>query len=122
LLAARRYRATASGLKMARITNVHTTAPQTLLPAGAPSQRWRIASTTIVNGLTFANAFRGSGIELTGTNAEEMNVSGKTAMKATEFADSGVEVSRPTHAKNHENAKPKKATARRQRSHAVRSH
>ena len=104
MLAARRYRATASGLKTARITNVHTTAPQTLLPAGAPRHRWRIASTTIVNGLTFANACRTGGIVWTGTNADEMNVSGNTAMKPTEFAASAVDTSSPRNANTHENA------------------
>ena len=64
-------------------------------PAGAPSQRWRIASTMIVKGLTSANSRSPDGIELTGTKAEEMNVSGKTAMKPTELTDSGEFRSRP---------------------------
>jgi hypothetical protein len=38
--------------------------------------------------LTSANAFRTSGIELTGTSAEEMKVRGSVTMKATEFAAS----------------------------------
>ncbi len=75
-----------------------------MLPAGAPSHSWRIASTTIVNGLTSANWRSPSGIEATGTNAEEMNVSGKTAMKPTELAASGEETSSPRSAKTHENA------------------
>ncbi len=75
-----------------------------LLPAGAPSHRARIASTTIVNGLTSANHCSTSGIESTGTNAELMKVSGKTAMKPTEFADSGDDTISPSHAKTHENA------------------
>ena len=58
----------------------------------------------IVNGLTFANHCSGSGIDCTGTNAEEMNVSGKTAMKPTELAASGEETSSPTNANTHENA------------------
>jgi hypothetical protein len=43
-------------------------------------------------------------MESTGTNAEEMNVSGNTAMKPTEFADSGEDTSRPSSAKTHEKA------------------
>ena len=58
----------------------------------------------IVNGLTSANARSGSGIDCTGTNAEEMKVSGKTAMNPTEFAASGEETSIPTNANTHENA------------------
>ena len=72
-----------------------TIAPHTLLPAGAPSQSERIASTMIVKGFTSANPRSTSGMDCTGTNAEEMNVSGNTAMKATEFAASGVDVSIP---------------------------
>ena len=44
--AAFRYLATASGANTAMITSDHTTAPHTLLPAGAPSHSERIASTT----------------------------------------------------------------------------
>ena len=63
--------------------------------AGAPSQSERIASTMIVNGLTSANARRTAGIDWTGTKAEEMKVSGKTAMKPTEFAASGEDDEHP---------------------------
>jgi hypothetical protein len=86
------------------IASDQTTAPQTLLPAGAPSHSERIASTMIVNGLTSANARSAVGIDCTGTNAEEMNVSGKTAMKPTELAASGEETSMPRNANTHENA------------------
>ena len=79
-------------------------APQTLLPAGALSHSDRIASTMIVNGLTLANARSTEGIDCTGTNAEEMNVSGNTAMNPTELADSGEETSSPTSANTHEKA------------------
>src|ERR1700746_628050 len=89
LIVARRYRATASGAKIAMIAADHRNASQTSLWAGAPSHSERIASTVIVNGLTSANARRGSGMLLTGTNIEEMNVSGNTAMKPTELAASG---------------------------------
>ena len=39
-----------------------------------------------------------------GTNADEAKVSGKIAMNPNAFAASGVEASRPTQAKTHENA------------------
>ena len=69
-----------------------------------PSHSARIALTTIVNGLTSANASIQPGIDSVGTKAEEMKVSGKTAMKPTEFAASGEETSIPSSAKTHENA------------------
>jgi hypothetical protein len=72
--AGRLYRATASGLNIARITKVHQSAPDAVC-AAVPSHRWRVASTTNVNGLAFANALNTAGIELIGTNADEMNVS-----------------------------------------------
>ena len=75
-----------------------------MFPAGAPSHSERIASTVTVNGLTLANARSTDGIEATGTNAEEMNVSGKTAMKPTELAASGEETSSPRNANTHEKA------------------
>ena len=86
------------------ITKAHTTAPQTLFPAGAPSQSERIASTVMVKGLTSANARRTAGIDCTGTNAEEMNVRGNTAMNPTELAASGEDTSIPRNANTHENA------------------
>ncbi len=75
-----------------------------MLPAGAPTHSDRIASTTIVKGLTSANQRSAPGIDSVGTKAEEMNVSGNTAMKPIEFADSGEDTSIPSHAKTHENA------------------
>ena len=69
-----------------------------------PLHRNRIALTVIVNGLTLAKSRSTAGIERPGTNAEEMKVSGKTAMNPTELADSGVETSRPTNANTQENA------------------
>src|SRR3954452_20059764 len=88
-----------------------TTAPQTLLPAGAPIHSERIASTTIVNGLISANHCSADGIESTGTNADEMNVSGNTAMKPSELADSGDDTNRPSSAKTHENAYPNRISS-----------
>ena len=55
-------------------------------------------------GLTSANCFSPSGIESTGTNADEANVSGKIAVKPIEFAVSGDDEYSPTSAKIHENA------------------
>ncbi len=43
---------------------------------------------------------------LGGTNAEDRKVSGNTARKPTELADSGVVAIRPTSANTHENAYP----------------
>jgi hypothetical protein len=74
------------------------------LPAGAPRKRERIASTTIVNGLTSAKACRVAGIESTGTKAEETKVSGKIRMKPIACEDSGDEEVRPTKAKTQEKA------------------
>ena len=74
------------------------------LPPGAPSHSSRISSTTTVNGFTSANTFSASGIESTGTKADEMNVSGNTSMKPSEFAASGVDTSIPRNANTHENA------------------
>src|SRR3712207_7342054 len=42
-----------------------------------------------------SNASSHDGIDSTGTNADEANVSGNTAMKPTEFAASGEDTSRP---------------------------
>src|ERR1700722_16741582 len=103
--AIRRYRATASGANTIMIPTAQAIAPQTLFPAfSVPVHRNLIASTVIVNGLTCAKSRSAVGIEWTGTNADEMKVSGNTAMNPTELADSGVETSRPTHAKTHEKA------------------
>src|SRR3954451_7701656 len=65
-----------------------------------------MALTTIVNGLTAANHCSAAGIESVGTNADEMKVSGKTAMKPSELAASGEETSIPSSANTHENAYP----------------
>src|ERR1700758_1587578 len=75
--AIRRYRATASGANTIMIPTAQAIAPQTLFPAfSVPLHRYLIASTVIVNGLTCAKSRSAVGIEWTGTNAEEMNVSG----------------------------------------------
>ncbi len=48
------------------ITNAHTTAPQTLFPAGAPSQSERIALTVMVNGIDFRERPQNRGHRLHG--------------------------------------------------------
>ena len=57
-----------------------------------------------MNGLALANDCSPAGIDSAGTKAEETNVSGKTARKPTEFADSGEDTSSPRSAKTHEKA------------------
>jgi hypothetical protein len=47
------------------------------LPAGASRKRARAASTIVVNGLASATPSSQPGIELTGTKADDTNVSGK---------------------------------------------
>jgi hypothetical protein len=56
--------------------------------------------------LTSATCSRPAGIDATGTNAEEMNVIGKTSVKPMPFAASGEDTLMPISAKTHENAKP----------------
>src|SRR5215216_2691847 len=98
---------------MAISTNDQANAPQTVFgPAGASIQRCRMALTTIVNGFTSANQRSAAGIESVGTNADEMKVSGKTAMKPTEFAASGDFTSIPSSANSHENAYPNSSSSR----------
>src|SRR5690554_5919780 len=61
----------------------------------------------MVKGLMSANQAKAEGIDSTGTKAEEMKVSGKTAMKPSELAASGEETTKPSRAKIQEKAKPK---------------
>src|SRR5437016_3704161 len=93
------------------ITSDHTAAPHTQLPAGASTHSARSAFTSIVKGLIFANHLSASGIDSTGTKADEMNVSGKTAMKPSELAASGEETSIPSSANIHENAYPNRTNS-----------
>src|SRR6202012_3304335 len=102
-LAARRERCTASGEKTARMNKTQANACHRWSGEGWPVHSQRSSFTTIVNGLTSANCRSGVGSESLGTKAEEMNVSGKTAMKPTELAASGVLTSRPRNANTHEN-------------------
>src|SRR3954447_20214503 len=93
------------------MTSAQTKAPHTLLPAGAPIHSARSAFTTIVNGFSSANQRSPAGIDSTGTNADEMNVSGKMTMKPSELADSGDETSSPSSANTHENVYPKSSSS-----------
>src|ERR1700710_3323221 len=94
------------------MTRDQTTAPQTLLPAGVPRKSERMASTTIVKGLTSAKVWRAPGIDSTGTKAEETKVSGKMNMKPSDCADSVELAVRPTKAKTQEKAYPKSSRRR----------
>ena len=60
--------------------------------------------TTIVNGLSSANGCSQPGIESTGTNADEANVSGKITMKPRRLRGLGDDAVSPTKAKTHEKA------------------
>src|ERR1700742_2279784 len=102
---------TASGAKSAISTRHHTIASQTSSPAGAPSQRWRSASTTVLTGFAFATASSGPGIDAVGTNADEMNVIGKISVKPSPFAASGDDTDIPISAKIHENAYPNSSSS-----------
>jgi hypothetical protein len=81
--------------KTAVIPSDHTTASQTLLPAGVPTKSARTALTMYVNGLFSAIGWSQLGIDFTGTNAEETNVSGNRIVKPNAFAASGDDAVRP---------------------------
>ena len=57
----------------------------------------------IVKGFTSANCRSPSGIDATGTKAEEMNVNGNTMMKPTELTVSEDFATSPMNASTHEN-------------------
>src|SRR3954470_20393960 len=106
LAATLRYRATASGAKIAMSANTHTNAIHRSEFAGVPIQNDRTASDTVVKGFASANWRSPSGIDSTGTKIDEANVSGKIAVKPIAFAVSGEDEKSPTSAKIHENAYP----------------
>ena len=81
-----------------------TNAIQTSVWAGVPSHSERTASEIVVNGFASANCRSPSGIDSTGTNTDDANVSGKISVKPIEFAVSGEDEYSPTSAKIHENA------------------
>ena len=60
----------------------------------------------IVNGLFSATGWSQLGIDFTGTNADETNVSGKRIVKPYAFAASGEDAASPTKAKTHEKQYP----------------
>jgi hypothetical protein len=70
-------------------------------PTGIPRNRPRTAFTMIVNGLFSATGWSQLGMEATGTNADETNVSGKRIVNPYAFAASGEDAVRPTNAKTH---------------------
>jgi hypothetical protein len=86
------------------IASVQASATQTSLPAGMPRSRARSASTIFVNGLCSAIGWSQLGIESTGTNADETNVSGKRIVNPYAFAASADDAVRPMNANTHENA------------------
>ena len=86
------------------IASVHTSASQTLSPAGRPRNSARAAFTMYVNGLCSAIGWSQLGIVSTGTNADETNVIGNRIVKPYAFDASGDEDESPMKAKTQENA------------------
>lgn len=102
--ATRRYFATASGAKTASMAAPHSTAFTTAVVVGPPSINARVASTTLVTGWFFANAYSQPGIVSTRTNADEANVNGKRIGNAMSCAVSPLGADMPMIAKPHESA------------------
>ncbi len=90
--------------KTAMIASDQATESQTSFPAGVPTKRARAASTIVVNGLCSATGCSHPGIDSTGTNADETNVSGKRTVNPNAFDASGDEAVSPMSANTHENA------------------
>src|SRR4029453_10888892 len=88
------------------IPSVQSSAIQTSLPAGTPRNSARAAFTMYVNGLCSAIGWSQLGIESTGTNADEKNVTGKRIVNPYAFDASGDDDMRPMKAKTHEKAYP----------------
>ncbi len=65
----------------------------------------------IVNGLCFATGWSQLGIDATGTNADETNVSGKRIVKPYAFDASGDDAVSPMNANTHENEYPIKSSS-----------
>ena len=86
------------------IAIVQSSASQTSFPAGIPRNSARTALTMYVNGLCSAIGWSQLGIEATGTNAEETNVSGKRIVNPYAFAASGEDAVSPMNANTHEKA------------------
>src|SRR6476659_10578019 len=88
------------------IASVQSSASQTSFPAGIPRKSARAALTMYVKGLCSAIGWSQLGIESTGTNADETNVTGKRIVNPYAFAASGDEAVSPMNANTHENAYP----------------
>ena len=88
-----------------------STAPQTSLPAGVPMKSARTASTMVVNGLFSAKGCSQEGIDSTGTNADDTNVSGNRIVKPIALAVSGEDDTRPISANTQEKAYPMKSSS-----------
>ena len=87
-----------------------TTAPQTLLPAGAPSQSARIASTTTVNGLTSANSCSAGRHRLDRHERRRDERDREDQREADPVGRLRRGDHIPSRAKIHENAKPKSSS------------
>ena len=92
--------------KTTAIPTDQATASQTSLPTGMPRKSPRTALTMIVNGLFSATGCSQLGIDATGTNADETNVSGKRIVNPYAFAASGEDAARPTKANTQEKQYP----------------
>ena len=106
-----RYFRMASGMNAIRTATVHrrdwTTQNDVLLPVpveAGPTMSDRQALTVTLNGWYVANPWSQLGIELSGTKAAEMNVSGKMSGNDMTWAVSEFGADRPTMAKNHDRA------------------
>src|SRR5918996_4308270 len=97
--------------KSAVMTAPQRKASQTSLPAGVSTKSARAASTIVVKGLFSANGCSQPGIVSTGTNADEMKVTGKRIVKPYAFAASGEDAESPMNANTHENAYPRKSSS-----------
>ena len=94
------------------IASDHPIASQTSFPAGVPTKSARAALTIVVNGLCSAIGCSHDGIDSTGTNAEDTNVSGNNTVNPNAFAASGDDAVSPMKAKTHENAYPIRSRSR----------
>src|SRR4051812_40402028 len=80
-------------------------------PDGTPSHSSRTALTVSVTGLTSAKACSQSGIESTGTKADDAKVSGNSQMKPADWATSALGTESPISAAIHENANPNRSSS-----------
>src|SRR5918998_2318953 len=104
VLTERLYLWTASAANTAIRPMHQANAAHTSLPAGASTNRARVASTIVLNGLFSAKASIADGIDSGGTNADDANVSGKISMKPSAWAPSAEVELRAMYAKIQEKA------------------